>query len=188
MPTPADHADTRDGLTLLLGPRQADIMRLFWAHGPATVRQVHQQLAKDADLAYTTVATLCVRMAEKGLLLQQRLEVLDQRGRHVMSYVYTPLITEAEFVRAAVTQQLDRLLAYYPDLVYSYVAQHVQRAGAGGSDEDANDHANVERSQANLAPPARRQRCYPGQRRRADRARRGRRAPGRHMGGAGPAG
>jgi hypothetical protein len=39
MTTPAD-SDVRDGLTLLLGPRQADMMRLFWTHGPATVRQL----------------------------------------------------------------------------------------------------------------------------------------------------
>jgi predicted transcriptional regulator len=138
MTTPADHTDTRDGLTLLLGPRQADIMRLFWTHGQATMRQIQQWLTKDADLAYTTVATLCVRMAEKGLLLQQRLEVVDQRGRHVVSYVYTPLISKDEFVRTAVTQQLDRLLAHYPGLVFTYVTQHVQRGGAG---EDVGDRA-----------------------------------------------
>jgi len=141
MTTPADHADARDGLTLLLGPRQADMMRLFWTHGPATVRQIHQQLAKDADLAYTTVATLCVRMAEKGLLRQRVEETPDRPARRAVVYVYTPRIAEADFVRAAVAQQLDRLLAHYPGLVCMHVAQHATRNGTGGSGEDLGDHA-----------------------------------------------
>jgi DNA-binding MarR family transcriptional regulator len=71
MTTPADHADARDGLTLLLGPRQAEIMRLFWTHGQATLRELQQWLSKESNLAYTTIATLCARLVEKGLLRQQ---------------------------------------------------------------------------------------------------------------------
>ena len=31
------HLESAQDLALLLGPREADIMRLFWTHGPATV-------------------------------------------------------------------------------------------------------------------------------------------------------
>lgn len=85
-------------------------MRLFWDRGPATVRQLQCWL-KDSDLAYTTIATLCTRLVEKGLLRQQ-VGVSDQPDRRAAAYVYTPLIAEADFVRAAVAQQLDGLLAH----------------------------------------------------------------------------
>ena len=129
------HTYDRDDLALLLAPRQAEIMRLFWSHGPATVRQVRQWLASDDDIpAYTTIATICVRLVEKGLL-QQRMEDAGCQDRQ--AYIYTPLTTEADFVRDAVTQQLDGLLAQYPDLV----AQYIQRAGAGAPGECAGDRA-----------------------------------------------
>ena len=56
-----------DGLTLLLGPRQADVMRVFWSHGPATGRELHARLGAAHGLAYTTLATICVRLADKGI-------------------------------------------------------------------------------------------------------------------------
>ncbi|MFL5804143.1 MAG: hypothetical protein ACJ8CR_20655, partial [Roseiflexaceae bacterium] len=57
---------------------------------------------------------------------------------------------EDEFVRTAITQQLDRLLVHYSELMCAYVTQH---ATHGGADEDAGDRANVEHILANHAPP-----------------------------------
>jgi predicted transcriptional regulator len=127
MTTPTNHADARGGLTLLLGPRQADLMRLLWAHSQATLRQLQQWLA-ESDLAYTTIATHCARLVEKGLLRQQRIEESDQRD--CRARLYTPLLSQEDFVRAAVEHQLDGLLAHYPDLVCSYVTEHIQHTGA----------------------------------------------------------
>jgi predicted transcriptional regulator len=144
MTKPADHTYDRDDLALLLAPRQAEVMRLFWSHGPATVREIRQRLASDDIPAYTTVATICVRLAERGLL-QQRMEEAGCDNRQ--AYVYTPSISEADFVRMAVEQQLDGLLAHYPDLVCAYVTPRVQRAGAGGPGGGMDDRApesNVE--------------------------------------------
>jgi hypothetical protein len=56
------------GLALLLGPRQAEVMRLFWTYGAATLREIHARLPNEPALAYTSVMTICVRLTEKGLL------------------------------------------------------------------------------------------------------------------------
>jgi predicted transcriptional regulator len=138
MTTPAAHTYDRDDLALLLAPRQAEIMRLFWSHGPATVREVRARLASDDVPAYTTIATICVRLAERGLL-QQRMEESVQTERQ--AYVYTPLTSEADFVRMAVEQQLDDLLAHYPELVCAYVTPRVQREGVGGPASCMDDRA-----------------------------------------------
>jgi predicted transcriptional regulator len=97
---------------------------------------------KESDLAYSTIATLCGRLVEKGLL-RQRAGESDRRDRRTVSYVYTPRISEDEFVRTAVTQQLDRLLAHYPELVCASVTQHGQQGRPSGSREDTDDRANM---------------------------------------------
>ena len=43
------------------------ILRVLWARGPSTVREVHEGLA-DRDVGYTTVLKLMQIMLQKGLL------------------------------------------------------------------------------------------------------------------------
>jgi predicted transcriptional regulator len=51
---------------LYLGPRQPQLMRVFWTHGAVTVSELLGQLAADPPLAYTTLMSMCVRLYEKG--------------------------------------------------------------------------------------------------------------------------
>jgi predicted transcriptional regulator len=118
---PTDHADT---LVLLLGRRQAEVMRFFWARGQATVQELHHWLRRDSPLAYTTVATMCVRPARKGLLHQQRTRLLDGHVRHGTRYLYTPRMSEQEFIRTELGEQLAHLLAHEPALVYEQVGHY----------------------------------------------------------------
>lgn len=50
------------------GELQAQVMRIVREHGPCTVRQVHDVLRSDRDVAYTTVLTVLTRLTERGLL------------------------------------------------------------------------------------------------------------------------
>lgn len=50
------------------------ILRVIWAHGPATVREVHDALSRTKDTAYTTVLKMLTIMAEKGLLTRDESE------------------------------------------------------------------------------------------------------------------
>jgi hypothetical protein len=53
----------------VLGPLEHAVMRIVWAHAaPITVKHVFEALSADRDVAYTTVMTTMVRLAEKGLL------------------------------------------------------------------------------------------------------------------------
>ena len=79
----------------LVGPRQMDILRLLWQHGPATVRELRDRLVTDPPLAYTTILTICVRLAEKGLVERQRAESSDE-ARSANAYIYTPRCSEAD--------------------------------------------------------------------------------------------
>jgi len=58
-----------------LGELERAVMDHLWAAGePQTVRQVHEALGTQRDLAYTTVMTVLQRLAKKSLLVQERAE------------------------------------------------------------------------------------------------------------------
>jgi predicted transcriptional regulator len=55
-------------------PRPTDaelaILRVLWERGPATVRDVHEELNRDGNTGYTTVLKLLQIMTEKGLVVR----------------------------------------------------------------------------------------------------------------------
>ncbi len=56
-----------------LGELERAVMDHLWAAGePLTVRQVHEALCTERDLAYTTVMTVLQRLARKNLVSQIR--------------------------------------------------------------------------------------------------------------------
>ncbi len=90
----------------LLGPLEAEIMTRFWRRGPATVRDVVEELTRDRDLAYTTVMTVMVRLKQKGLL---------RRDRVGKTYHYRAALTRREH-EARVSRDLARgLVARFGD-------------------------------------------------------------------------
>ena len=61
--------------------RELEILKILWDTGPATVREVHERMCPDGELAFNTVQTLMRIMDEKGLVTHAR------RGR---TFVYKP--------------------------------------------------------------------------------------------------
>ncbi|MGQ9482926.1 BlaI/MecI/CopY family transcriptional regulator [Chloroflexus sp.] len=109
---------TKDGLVKVLGPLETEIMQILWQEGPSTVKKVHRKLAQQRDIAYTTVMTTMSRLADKGVL---------NRERDGLAYVYTPVISEDEFVNLVVRQVLDGLLDDYSDTAISYMVDYLAK-------------------------------------------------------------
>lgn len=80
-----------------MGNRQAELMRVLWDAGPGTVEEVRSRLPEAQRGAYTTVQTVLNRLAERGLL---------ERTRRGKSLVYSPLISEAEYVSSSLRRAL----------------------------------------------------------------------------------
>ena len=77
-------------------------MDRLWRRGPATVREIVDELSRTREIAYTTVMTIMVRLQTKGLLLRER------DGK---TYVYRPAFTREEH-RARVSRDLVRGLVH----------------------------------------------------------------------------
>ncbi len=75
------------------------ILRILWERGSCTVRQVHEQLARDRQAAYTTALKLLQIMTEKGLVER------DERER---THVYKARLSEDQTQRQLVRDLLDR--------------------------------------------------------------------------------
>lgn len=84
-------------------PRPTDaelaILRVLWAGGACTVRQVHDALSRDRPAAYTTALKMLQIMTEKGLV---RRDVTDR------THVYQAKLSEEQTQRQLVRDLLDR--------------------------------------------------------------------------------
>jgi BlaI family penicillinase repressor len=83
-----------------LGDLQLRIMQVLWQRGEATVSTVHDAVAGERDLAYTTVATMLRKMEARGLVKHR------SEGR---SFVYRACVGEAAVSRGMADHLLDRL-------------------------------------------------------------------------------
>jgi predicted transcriptional regulator len=109
---------TKDGLVKVLGPLETEIMQIIWQDERSTVKKVHRKLSQHREIAYTTVMTTMTRLAEKGVLT---------RHREGLAYVYTPAITEEDFVTMVVQQVLDGLLDDYSETAVDYMVDYLAR-------------------------------------------------------------
>lgn len=106
------------GLRAALYDLEADIMEVVWTRrwDVFSVTDVHEVLAAERDIAYTTVMTTVSRLHEKGML---------SRERDGKRYLYTPCFTRDAFLRAMTREVLDRLPDVARDEAVSYLVDQL---------------------------------------------------------------
>src|SRR5579875_1679042 len=81
---------------------ELDILRVLWEHGPSTVREVHDVLAKTKDMGYTTVLKLLQIMTAKGMVV---------RNEDARAHVYEARQPAANTKRQLVSDLMQRAFA-----------------------------------------------------------------------------
>ena len=85
-------------------PRPTDaelaILRILWANGPSTVRQVYEALSVNRELGYTTALKLLQVMTDKGLTTREPLGA--------QQHVYRARCSETQTQRQLLKDLLDR--------------------------------------------------------------------------------
>jgi len=96
---------------MALGDLEREVMTQLWDAGePLTVRQVHERLSRERDLAYTTVMTVLDRLAKKRVVLQEKAD---------RAYRYRPAQTREEMTAGlmldalSATPDQDAALAHF---------------------------------------------------------------------------
>ncbi|MBI4533770.1 MAG: BlaI/MecI/CopY family transcriptional regulator [Candidatus Melainabacteria bacterium] len=104
------------GLRKFLGDLECEIMELAWkkANPTVTVREIYDTLRQQRQIAYTTVMTTMVRLAEKGIL-----RIVDKAG---LANCYSPAETRENFLRNAVRTVLGIFVKEFPEESASYLS------------------------------------------------------------------
>jgi BlaI family transcriptional regulator, penicillinase repressor len=103
-------------------PSELEILQILWSRGPSTVREIHEVLAKEKDVGYTSALKLLQIMTTKGLVTRSE----DQRA-HVYTATEPADKTKQQFA-ADVLQRVFRGSA-------SQLMQHVLSGRRGSKKE-----------------------------------------------------
>jgi BlaI family transcriptional regulator, penicillinase repressor len=79
---------------------ELEILQILWTRGLATVREVHEELAKTKEVGYTTTLKLMQIMHEKGLV---------KRDESMRTHVYQPSVNKEKTQKHLLTKMIDSL-------------------------------------------------------------------------------
>ncbi len=103
----------------LLGPLEGRIMRAVWSGAirqPFVVRDIQKVTP---ELAYTTLMTTLSRLAEKGILSQQRVS-------HQRAYEYQSAGTPEQFLSAVSREQVSRMVEQFGEVALAAFAAQLE--------------------------------------------------------------
>ena len=98
-----------------VGAVQMQIMRVLWTRERATAREITDELSKNGDTAHSTVQTLLRKLEAKGAVGH------EVEGR---TFVFHPLVTEAEVRRSATRELLSRIFDGSPVGLVAHLVRH----------------------------------------------------------------
>lgn len=78
---------------------ELEILSVLWAHGPSTVRAIHEILSQSKATGYTTTLKILQKMAEKGLVVR------DESQR---SHVYQAAVQAENTQRQLVNELIEK--------------------------------------------------------------------------------
>ncbi|MGZ5286231.1 MAG: BlaI/MecI/CopY family transcriptional regulator [Flavisolibacter sp.] len=79
---------------------ELEILNILWHRDLATVREVHEELAKSKDVGYTTTLKLMQIMHEKGLV---------KRDESMRTHVYQPAVNREKTQKHLLNKMIDSL-------------------------------------------------------------------------------
>jgi len=103
---------------------ELEILQILWTRGLATVREVHEELAKVKDVGYTTTLKLMQIMHEKGIV---------KRDDSMRTHIYQAAVNKERTQKHMLSKMIDNLFGGSPtQLVIQALGEGSQKA----SDEE----------------------------------------------------
>lgn len=79
---------------------ELEILQILWKNGTATVRDVHEELAQNKEVGYTTTLKLMQIMHEKGLV---------KRDESMRTHIYQPAVNKEKTQKHLLSKMIDSL-------------------------------------------------------------------------------
>lgn len=111
--------DEENSLHKLLGELEVEVMEHMWQLGEATVRDVASLIQGTRPVAYTTVMTVMIHLADKGLLSRSP---IDKK-----THLYTVALTREEFLARSSRQMINALIEDFGDLALAQFLEVVEQ-------------------------------------------------------------
>jgi predicted transcriptional regulator len=90
----------------------------LWEVGsPLSVKEFHNKIERDRNVAVTTVATILDRLYRKGMLSRR---LVKEGGPH---YLYSPRLSKDEFKHVVVNNVMGTLLRGFNDMTVAYLTE-----------------------------------------------------------------
>jgi BlaI family transcriptional regulator, penicillinase repressor len=106
---------------------ELEILQILWTKGLATVREVHEELAKTKDAGYTTTLKLMQIMHEKGLV---------KRDDSMRTHIYQAAVNKERTQRHLLSKMIDSLFGGSPtQLVIQALGTGEHKASAAELEE-----------------------------------------------------
>ena len=100
-----------------LSPLDQEIMNIVWNSETCSVREVLEQMRKEKELAYTTVATILTRLHDKGLL---------KRSEKNSVVYYSPKISRMEFSKKVAGSFFANFFQSFGDTAIASFAESIE--------------------------------------------------------------
>jgi|SRR5687767_2410547 BlaI family transcriptional regulator, penicillinase repressor len=84
---------------------ELEILQILWRKGLATVREVHEELARTKDVGYTTTLKLMQIMNEKGIV---------KRDDSMRTHIYQPAVNKERTQKHLLSKMIDSLFGGSP--------------------------------------------------------------------------
>ena len=95
---------------------ELEILQVLWERGTASVRDVHEELAKTKEVGYTTTLKLMQIMFEKGLV---------KRDATFKTHIYEPAVSRDKTQKHLLNKMIDNLFGGSPtQLVLQALGNH----------------------------------------------------------------
>ena len=95
---------------------ELEILQVLWEKGTASVRDVHEELARTKEVGYTTTLKLMQIMYEKGLV---------KRDATFKTHIYEPLVSRDKTQKHLLNKMIDTLFGGSPtQLVLQALGNH----------------------------------------------------------------
>jgi predicted transcriptional regulator len=89
------------------------LMEILWASGPMKGKDLHEEIRRRRDIAYTTALTVLDRLSKKGLI---------KKDRKSGTILFTPMISRQAYERAITESFVQKAFEVSPDLAVSAFA------------------------------------------------------------------
>jgi predicted transcriptional regulator len=100
-----------------LSELELEVMNLVWENNSCSVRDVLKEISQKKELAYTTVATILLRLNEKGMVI---------RNDKDFAILYSPKISKEDYSKSIAGSFFNKFFQSFGDTAIASFAESIE--------------------------------------------------------------